>query len=63
MALAVGTFLVFFGAFYSTQSQSITSPNTSECEVSVAMNIYRLSLALALPFFIVDRKGAVGPGW
>ena len=66
MVLALGTFLVVFGACYSTP---ITINYIIECfktiplEVAVIMHVYRQILALALPFFLFSWKGAVSAGW
>ena len=66
MVLALGTFLVIFGACYSTP---ITVNFIMECfknsplEVAVIMNVYRQALPIALPFFIFPWQATVGPGW
>ena len=66
MVLALATFLVIFGACYSTP---ITVNYITECfktsplEVAVIMNVYRQSLSIALPFFIFPWQAAVSPGW
>ena len=66
MVLALGTFLVIFGACYSTP---ITMNYITECfstsplEVAVIMNVYRQVLALALPFFLFPWEDAVTAGW
>ena len=66
MVLALGLFLVVFSATlgvpvcmnYATEC-FLTSPN----ELSVAMNMYRLSLTISLGFFIFPWERAVGVGW
>lgn len=66
MVLALGTFLVVFGACYSTPisvNYIIECFKTSPLEVAVIMNVYRQILALALPFFIIPWQDAVSPGW
>ena len=66
MLLAFGTFLVDFSAVLSVP---IVVNYVVECfvdsatEVAVIMNVYRLALGLALPFFIEAWSDAVGPGW
>ncbi|MCJ1260091.1 hypothetical protein MMC24_007931 [Lignoscripta atroalba] len=66
MVLAVGTFLVMFGACYSTP---ITVNYVTECftnlplEVAVTMNVYRQIFGLSLPFFVLHWQAAVGSGW
>ena len=66
MVLALGTFLVIFGACYSTP---ISVNYITECfrasplEVAVMMNIYRQALGLALPFIIFPWQDVVGAGW
>lgn len=66
MVLALGTFLVIFGACYSTPisvNYIIECFQTSPLEVAVIMNVYRQILALAVPFFIVPWEDAVSYGW
>ena len=66
MVLALATFLVVFGASYSTPitiNYIIECFRTSPLEVTVIMNVYRQILSLALPFFILPWKGVVGAGW
>ena len=66
MVLALGTFLVIFGACYCTPisvNYIIECFKTSSLEVAVIMNVYRQILALALPFFIFPWQGAVSAGW
>lgn len=66
MVLALGTFLVIFGACYSTPisvNYIIECFKTSPLEVAVIMNVYRQILALALPFFLFPWEGAVSAGW
>ena len=66
MVLALGLFLVVFASTlgvpvcmnYATEC-FLTSPN----EISVAMNMYRLALTIALGFFIFPWERAVGVGW
>lgn len=67
MVLALGSFLITFGTMLSVP---VTVNYMVECfrghvvEVSATMGVYRLSLGLAVPFFIepwIDRVG--GPGW
>ena len=66
MVLALGLFLVVFAATlgvpvcmnYATEC-FLTSPN----ELSVAMNMYRLSLTISLGFFSFPWERAVGVGW
>ena len=66
MVLALATFLVVFGASYSTP---ITINYIIECfrtlplEVTVIMNVYRQILSLALPFFILPWESVAGAGW
>ena len=66
MVLAFGTFLVTFS---SVLSLPIVVNYVVECfvhsaaEVAVIMNVYRLALGLALPFFIDGWSDAVGNGW
>ena len=66
MVLALGTFLVIFGACYSTPisvNYIIECFKTSPLEVAVIMNVYRQILALAVPFFLFPWQGAVSAGW
>ena len=66
MVLALGTFLVIFGACYSTPisvNYIIECFKASPLEVAVIMNVYRQILALALPFFLFPWQGAVNAGW
>lgn len=66
MVLALGTFLVIFGACYSTPisvNYIIECFKTSPLEVAVIMNVYRQILALAVPFFIFPWEDAVSVGW
>ncbi|KAM0804772.1 putative polyamine transporter [Usnea florida] len=66
MILALGTFLVVFGACYSTPisiNYIIECFNTIPLEVAVIMHVYRQILALALPFFLFSWKGVVSAGW
>lgn len=66
MVLAVGYFLVNFGAVAAV---SPTSNYIVECfedapqEVGVALNAWRLLLGLAIPLFFDDWEAAVGRGW
>lgn len=66
MLLAFGAFLVGFSAVLSVP---IIVNYVVECfvhsatEVAVIMNVYRLALGLALPFFIDSWSDAVGNGW
>ena len=66
MVLALGLFLVVFGA---TISVPICINYATECfltsanEVAVAMNMYRLGFSIALGFFIFPWESAVGVGW
>ena len=66
MVLALGTFLVIFGACYSTpisMNYIIECFKSSPLEVAVIMNVYRQILAIALPFFLVPWERAVTAGW
>ena len=66
MVLALGTFLVVFAASYSTPisiNYIIECFKTSPLEVAVIMNVYRQSIALALPFFILPWEDALTAGW
>ena len=67
MVLALGSFLISFAAIISVP---VIVNYVVECfrghavEVSAIMGVYRLSLGLAVPFFIdpwIERVG--GPGW
>ncbi len=66
MVLALGTFMVNFSALLCVP---VCINYVVECfvgyavEVSVAMNMYRLALGLALPFFFEQWSQAVGIGW
>ena len=66
MVLAFGTFLVTFSTVLSLP---IVVNYVVECfvnaatEVAIIMNVYRLALGLALPFFIEAWSDAVGDGW
>ena len=66
MVLALGTFLVVFGACYSTpisMNYIIECFKSTPLEVAVIMNVYRQILALALPFFILPWERTVSAGW
>lgn len=66
MVLALGTFLVVFGACYSTpisMNYIIECFKSSPLEVAVIMNVYRQILALSLPFFLLPWERTVSPGW
>ena len=66
MVLALGTFLVVFGACYSTpisMNYIIECFKSSPLEVAVIMNVYRQILALSLPFFLLPWERTVSAGW
>ena len=66
MLLAFGTFLVGFSAVLSVPiivNYVVECFINSATEVAVIMNVYRLALGLALPFFIEAWSDAVGKGW
>ena len=66
MVLAFGAFLV---SFSTVLSLPIVVNYVVECfvnspsEVAIVMNVYRLALGVALPFFIEAWSHAVGDGW
>ena len=66
MVLALGTFMVNFSALLCVP---VCINYVAECfvghavEVSIAMNVYRLALGIALPFFFEQWSEAVGIGW
>lgn len=67
MVLALGAFMITFAAMSSIP---VASNYVVECfrgnplEVANILNVYRLSLGLAVPFFIDPWIAAVhGPGW
>lgn len=67
MVIALGAFMITFAA---TSSIPVAVNYVVECfrdnplEVSTIMGVYRLSLGLAVPFFVDPWMAAVhGPGW
>ena len=66
MLLAFGNFLVTSSALVSLPilvNYVVECCVSSATEVAVIMNVYRLALGLALPFFIDPWSDAVGKGW
>ncbi|KAL9049415.1 MAG: hypothetical protein Q9162_007225 [Coniocarpon cinnabarinum] len=66
MVLALGAFLITFGAF---AAQPVALNYVVECfernpqEVGTCLNAWRLALGLAIPFFLQQWEKSVGVGW